>query len=53
VNDGVLATQPPTANEPPDRYVYDPSDPVPSRGGTLCCTGNPQDQPGGGASSGG
>ena len=29
-----------------DRFVYDPGNPVPSRGGTVCCTGNPKDQPG-------
>ncbi len=28
-DDGVLSTEPP-AEEPPDRYVYDPSDPVPT-----------------------
>jgi uncharacterized protein len=46
LDDGVLSARPPTENEPPDRYVYDPGDPVPSRGGSVCCTGNPQDQPG-------
>jgi hypothetical protein len=34
--DGVLSTAPP-AGEPADKYVYDPSDPVPTRGGPLCC----------------
>jgi uncharacterized protein len=29
-----------------DTFVYDPGDPFPSRGGTICCTGNPDDQPG-------
>jgi uncharacterized protein len=29
-----------------DRFTYDPANPVPSRGGTVCCTGNPKDQPG-------
>jgi uncharacterized protein len=47
MHDGVLSDRPPATHEPADRYVYDPGDPVPSRGGTLCCTGNPQDQPGG------
>jgi uncharacterized protein len=42
MDDGVLSHQPPAAIEPPDRYVYDPADPVPSRGGAV----NPQDQPG-------
>lgn len=46
MDDGVLSRRPPTANEPSDRYVYDPADPVPSRGGSVCCTGNPQDQAG-------
>ncbi|MGI9043870.1 MAG: CocE/NonD family hydrolase [Gemmatimonadaceae bacterium] len=46
MDDGVLSHQPPMAVEPPDRYIYDPADPVPSRGGSLCCTGNPEDQPG-------
>ena len=26
-----------------DSYRYDPADPVPSRGGALCCTGDPRD----------
>ena len=30
--DGALSTEPP-ATEPPDSYVYDPLDPVPTRGG--------------------
>ncbi|MEO8449697.1 MAG: CocE/NonD family hydrolase [Gemmatimonadota bacterium] len=29
-----------------DTVTYDPADPFPSRGGTICCTGNPKDQPG-------
>jgi hypothetical protein len=29
-----------------DTYVYDPTDPVATRGGPHCCTGDPQDQPG-------
>ncbi len=41
---GLSAREP--LDEPPDRYVYDPADPVPSRGGSVCCTGNPDDQPG-------
>ena len=31
--DGVLSTTPPAADEPPDRYDYDPADPVPTLGG--------------------
>lgn len=43
--DGRLA-QEPSAREQHDQFRYDPSDPVPSRGGPLCCTGNPKDLPG-------
>jgi putative CocE/NonD family hydrolase len=43
--DGVLSTvKPARANQ--DTFVYDPENPFPSRGGTICCTGNPNDQPG-------
>jgi uncharacterized protein len=35
--DGVLSLTPQAA-EPPDHYVYDPKDPVPTRGGGLCCS---------------
>jgi putative CocE/NonD family hydrolase len=45
LGDGGLSEQPP-ATEPADRFSYDPADPVPSRGGSVCCTGNPLDQPG-------
>jgi uncharacterized protein len=34
--DGNLSTQAPRS-ESPDRYVYDPEDPVPTVGGPLCC----------------
>ncbi len=34
--DGRLASQAPDA-DPPDRYTYDPADPVPTHGGGLCC----------------
>ncbi|GJG88801.1 hydrolase [Gemmatimonadetes bacterium T265] len=48
--DGRLSLAPSTragrAAEPPDTFTYDPADPVPSRGGAICCTGNPKDQPG-------
>jgi putative CocE/NonD family hydrolase len=37
--DGVLTTAPPR-NAPPDTFVYDPANPVPSHGGNVCCTGN-------------
>jgi putative CocE/NonD family hydrolase len=33
---GVLSTEPP-GQEPPDQYVYDPMNPVPTTGGPLCC----------------
>ena len=29
-----------------DTVTYDPENPFPSRGGTICCTGNPKDLPG-------
>jgi len=29
-----------------DKFTYDPGNPVPSKGGGVCCTGNPEDQPG-------
>jgi uncharacterized protein len=35
---GRISTHKPTADEPPDHYVYNPADPVPSRGGHSCCT---------------
>ncbi len=34
--DGTLSTASPAA-EPSDKFVYDPEDPVPTRGGSLCC----------------
>jgi uncharacterized protein len=37
--DGVLAAAPASADAP-DRFSYDPMDPVPSYGGNVCCTGN-------------
>jgi hypothetical protein len=37
--DGVLTAAPPDADKP-DSYVYDPSNPVTSYGGNVCCTGN-------------
>jgi uncharacterized protein len=33
---GSLSTKEPNS-EPPDQYVYDPSNPVPTIGGALCC----------------
>ena len=33
--DGSLSTEPPTPDEPPDRYAYDPLDPAPSAGGAM------------------
>jgi hypothetical protein len=29
-----------------DTFTYDPANPVPARGGSICCTGNLKDQPG-------
>jgi putative CocE/NonD family hydrolase len=34
---GILSTEAP-GDESPDQFVYDPADPVPSRGGHSCCT---------------
>lgn len=34
--DGMLSAQTPRS-EPAESYVYDPADPVPTRGGGLCC----------------
>ncbi len=34
--DGILTTNPPT-EEPPDHYIYDPHNPVPTLGGSTCC----------------
>src|ERR1700691_4136072 len=36
---GSLSTKAPGA-EPPDHYVYDPANPVPTIGGPLCCDGS-------------
>ena len=35
--DGRLSWEAPAADSPPDRYTYDPSNPVPSLGGANCC----------------
>ncbi|MHB1863168.1 MAG: CocE/NonD family hydrolase [Gemmatimonadaceae bacterium] len=37
--DGALASAPQAAS-PPDRFVYDPANPVPTFGGGGCCEGN-------------
>jgi putative CocE/NonD family hydrolase len=37
--DGRLAASAPSADRP-DTFAYDPMNPVPSRGGNVCCTGN-------------
>ena len=37
--DGALSDAPPTTDNP-DRFEYDPMNPVPSYGGNVCCTGN-------------
>jgi putative CocE/NonD family hydrolase len=34
---GSLNSAAPTANEPADSYIYDPANPVQTRGGPLCC----------------
>ncbi len=38
--DGRLAAEPPPAGAEPDRFVYDPTVPVQSRGGGICCIGD-------------
>ena len=43
--DGRLSRKAPR-REPMDSFTYDPGNPVGSRGGSICCTGNPKDQPG-------
>jgi putative CocE/NonD family hydrolase len=40
---GRLSLTPPPANEKADTFTYDPAKPVPSRGGSICCTGDPKD----------
>ncbi len=37
--DGKLSAKAPD-QDTPDRFTYDPMDPVPSYGGNVCCTGN-------------
>ncbi|MGE0887423.1 MAG: CocE/NonD family hydrolase [Blastocatellales bacterium] len=37
--DGALVTAPPSTDAP-DKFDYDPMNPVPSYGGNVCCTGN-------------
>ena len=37
--DGLLSDAPPAADSP-DKFDYDPMNPVPSHGGNVCCTGN-------------
>jgi len=36
----------PGPSAPADHYTYDPANPVPSRGGAMCCTGTPDATPG-------
>jgi len=48
IGDGTLSPEAP-ADEPADRYIYDPEYPVPTRGGNNCCSPEvvpwgPQDQ---------
>jgi hypothetical protein len=37
--DGILMAKPPSVDRP-DRFTYDPMNPVRSYGGNVCCTGN-------------
>ena len=43
---GRLSTQPTARSAAYDEFRYDPLDPVPTRGGPVCCTGNAEDRPG-------
>ncbi len=43
--DGTLSLESPI-KPGTDTLTYDPDNPFPSRGGTICCTGNPKDLPG-------
>lgn len=43
---GRLSLTAPPATQRPDTLTYDPANPVPSRGGSICCTGDPKDVPG-------
>mgnify|MGYP003579422666 CR=1 FL=1 len=43
---GRLSLTAPQAAERADTFTYDPANPVPSRGGSICCTGDPKDVPG-------
>src|SRR5699024_8525697 len=38
--DGRLTTDKPDNQDQPDKFTYDPMNPVPSHGGNVCCTGN-------------
>lgn len=38
--DGKLSTAKPGKQDTPDRFTYDPMNPVKSYGGNVCCTGN-------------
>jgi len=41
---GQLSHDPPPADEPADRFVYDPADPVPTWGGAAICSAGSLDQ---------
>jgi putative CocE/NonD family hydrolase len=43
---GILNTLPPAGEEAPDTFNYDPANPVPTIGGSICCTGLPEYGPG-------
>ncbi|WP_293856650.1 CocE/NonD family hydrolase [Steroidobacter sp.] len=44
--DGRLLDAPAIRGRGADSFIYDPANPVPSRGGQLCCTGTPDAEPG-------
>ncbi len=43
---GTLGYAPPGSADRHDEFRYDPADPVPTRGGPICCTGNPAQRSG-------
>lgn len=43
---GTLAREPPLGRERYDEFRYDPADPVPTRGGPICCAGKMSEEAG-------
>ena len=46
LGDGSLQRIPDNHSHGTDAFRYDPMDPTPTRGGPICCTGNPGERPG-------